>query len=67
VTTVPFKRKTIVLMVTLLCAFQALAQDQDWVKRSNEITNKILKSQTRFAPEFSAQTGVEGFDEEIFD
>jgi len=63
----PIKQRAIMLMAMLLCAFQASAQEQDWVKRSNEIAYKILKSQAKFAPEFSAQTGVEGYDEEIFD
>ncbi|MFC3194100.1 DUF885 domain-containing protein [Marinicella sediminis] len=61
------KQSTIVLMVMLLCVFQAHAKEQDWVKRSNEIAYKILKSQAKFAPEFSAQSGVEGYDEDIFD
>ncbi len=39
----------------------------EWVKRSNEIAYKILESNAKFAPEFSGQSGVEGFDEEIFD
>jgi hypothetical protein len=39
----------------------------DWVKRSNEIAYRVLESNAKFAPEFSGQSGVEGFDEEIFD
>jgi hypothetical protein len=39
----------------------------EWVKRSNEIAYKVLESNAKFAPEFSGQSGVEGFDEEIFD
>lgn len=39
----------------------------EWVKRSNEIAYKILESRAKFVPEFSGQTGVDGFDEEIFD
>lgn len=39
----------------------------EWVKRSNEIAYKILESRAQFAPEFTGQTGVDGFDEEIFD
>ncbi|MBT8073154.1 MAG: DUF885 domain-containing protein [Xanthomonadales bacterium] len=51
---------------------QSFAQDTanftpEWVKRSNEIAYKILESNAKFAPEFSGQSGVEGFDEEIFD
>ena len=39
----------------------------EWVTRSNEIAYKLLESNARFAPEFSGQTGVDGYDEEIFD
>ncbi|GMR15383.1 MAG: DUF885 domain-containing protein [Gammaproteobacteria bacterium] len=39
----------------------------EWVQRSNEIAYKILESRAKFAPEFSSQTGVSGYDEEIFD
>ena len=39
----------------------------DWVQRSNEIAYKVLEANAQFAPEFSGQSGVEGYDEEIFD
>jgi hypothetical protein len=39
----------------------------EWVQRSNEIAYKVLESSAQFAPEFSGQMGVSGFDEEIFD
>ena len=39
----------------------------EWVERSNEIAYKLLESTAQFAPEFSGQTGVDGYDEEIFD
>lgn len=39
----------------------------EWVERSNEIAYHLLESSAQFAPEFSGQTGVEGYDEEIFD
>lgn len=39
----------------------------EWVKRSNEIAYKVLEANAQFAPEFSGQSGVDGFDEEIFD
>jgi hypothetical protein len=39
----------------------------EWVKRSNEIAYKVLESGAPFAPEFAGQSGVEGYDEEIFD
>ena len=39
----------------------------EWVKRSNEIAYQVLESGARFAPEFAGQSGVEGYDEEVFD
>ncbi|NNE04433.1 MAG: DUF885 domain-containing protein [Xanthomonadales bacterium] len=39
----------------------------DWVQRSNEIAYRVLESGAKFAPEFAGQTGVTGYDEEIFD
>ena len=51
----------------LIASFWSSAADKDWVKKSNEIAYKILESGAKYAPEFSAQSGVEGFDEEIFD
>jgi hypothetical protein len=56
----------------LFLTSQSIAQDTanftpEWVKRSNEIAYKVLESNAKFAPEFSGQSGVEGFDEEIFD
>ena len=43
------------------------ADDANWVERSNKIAYGVLESQAKFAPEFSSQTGVSGFDEAIFD
>jgi len=39
----------------------------EWVKRSNEIAYKVLEANAQFAPEFAGQSGVDGFDEEVFD
>jgi hypothetical protein len=39
----------------------------DWVQKSNDIAYKVLESSAKFAPEFAGQTGVSGYDEEIFD
>jgi hypothetical protein len=39
----------------------------EWVQKSNEIAYQILESGAKFAPEFAGQTGVSGYDEEIFD
>lgn len=39
----------------------------EWVERSNEIAYQVLESGAKFVPEFAGQTGVSGYDEEIFD
>ena len=52
---------------SLMLATSAFAEDTSWVDRSNKIAYSVLESQAKFAPEFSSQTGVTGFDEEIFD
>ena len=59
-------------LATALSVQTALAQGAsnftpEWVQRSNEIAYHVLESSAKFAPEFSGQTGVSGFDEEIFD
>ncbi len=54
-------------LVLLVFSFQSIAAEQDWVTRSNAIAYKILESGAKFAPEFSGQSGVEGYDEAIFD
>jgi hypothetical protein len=56
----------------LLMTAQSFAQGAsnftpEWVQRSNEIAYKILETQAKFAPEFAGQSGVDGYDEEIFD
>ena len=57
----------VVALALITISFQLFAEEQDWVKRSNEIAYKILESGAKFAPEFSGQSGVDGYDEEIFD
>ncbi|WP_371281668.1 DUF885 domain-containing protein [Dokdonella sp.] len=57
----------LVVGATMSSTAGAAAQEADWVERSNKIAYEVLKSQAKFAPEFSSQTGVSGFDEEIFD
>ena len=61
-----------VIFIILAAPLPALAQGPsnfvpEWVQRSNEIAYKVLESGAKFAPEFAAQTGVSGFDEDIFD
>jgi len=69
-----FKNNTLVCLAfsTLLLSSHAFAQGAsnftpDWVQRSNEIAYKILEKNAKFAPEFAGQSGVDGYDEEIFD
>jgi len=58
---------SLILMTPLAFAQGASNFTPEWVQRSNEIAYKILESTAQFAPEFSGQTGVSGYDEEIFD
>ena len=56
----------------LLLTSQSFAQGAsnftpEWVQRSNEIAYKLLESNAQFVPEFAGQSGVEGYDEEVFD
>jgi len=62
----------LILMAFLLISTNAFAQGAsnftpEWVQRSNEIAYKVLEANAKFAPEFAGQSGVEGYDEEIFD
>lgn len=57
---------------TLLVSATSFAQGAsnftpEWVQRSNDIAYKLLESTAQFAPEFVGQSGVDGYDEEIFD
>ena len=51
----------------LLLAQGASNFTPEWVQRSNEIAYKVLESTAQFAPEFSGQTGVDGYDDKVFD
>lgn len=42
-----------------------MAQNQDWVKRSNEHAQVLLSVLAKFAPEGAGQLGVRGLDEEV--
>jgi hypothetical protein len=60
--------------LTALLALPSIALSQgttnsvpEWVERSNAIAYRVLESGARFVPEFAGQTGVTGYDEEIFD
>ena len=39
----------------------------EWVQRSNEIAYRVLESTAQFVPEFAGQTGIDGYDGEVFD
>jgi len=53
------------------CAGSLLAApvgaEETWIQRSNAYAMRALELQTKYAPEFAAQLGIEGYDEEIFD
>ena len=56
------------LFFSSLCFAQGASNfTPEWVKRSNDIAYKVLESTAQFAPEFAGQSGVDGYDEEIFD
>lgn len=59
--------KLLVLGAVLTVSSVLHAEETGWVEKSNKIAYKILESGAKFAPEFSGQSGVEGYDEEIFD
>ena len=58
---------TLILTSSLSFAQGASNFTPEWVERSNEIAYKVLEANAQFAPEFAGQSGVEGYDEEIFD
>lgn len=66
-TSLVFAATSLLLASPLSLAQGASNFTPEWVQRSNEIAYKLLDSNAQFAPEFSGQTGVEGYDEEIFD
>lgn len=43
----------------------ASAEQKEWIKRSNEYAQILLKVQAKYAPEFAARQGVEGLDDQI--
>jgi uncharacterized protein (DUF885 family) len=44
---------------------EAPADQKEWIKRSNEYAQVLLKVQAKYAPEFAGQSGVEGLDEQV--
>ncbi len=57
------------VIVSFSCAGAAPAPSApatpDWIKRSNEDAQPLLKVLGDFAPEFAARTGVKGYDDKI--
>jgi uncharacterized protein (DUF885 family) len=43
----------------------APAGQKEWIKRSNEYAQILIKVQAKYAPEFAARQGVEGLDDQI--
>jgi uncharacterized protein (DUF885 family) len=45
---------------------EAAPKDQkEWIKRSNEYAQLLLKVQAKYAPEFAGRQGVEGLDDQV--
>lgn len=57
---------TLLLAAVLLPAL-SLADEHDWISQSNEAAQPVLDVLTKYSPEFAAQLGVAGYDEEITD
>ncbi len=45
----------------------AVRSTPDWVKRSNELAQPLLKTQAEFAPEFASFFGLPGYDDRVAD
>ena len=60
-------RKLIVCGLLAVFATPVVAEDSDWVARSNEHAQIVLELLAKFSPEGAASLGVDGLDEEIFD
>ena len=60
-------RKLIFCGLLAVFATPVVADDSDWVARSNEHAQIVLELLAKFSPEGAASLGVDGLDEEIFD
>ena len=40
-------------------------EQKEWIKRSNEYAQILIKIQAKYAPEFAARQGVEGLDDQV--
>lgn len=65
------KAAALFLAVVSLLTIRALPQaaagapQQEWIKRSNEYAQILLKVQAKYAPEFAGQAGVQGLDDKV--
>ena len=60
-------RKLIFCGLLAVLATPVVADDSDWVARSNAHAQIVLELLAKFSPEGAASLGVDGLDEEIFD
>jgi len=58
-------RWLIALVAVVACS--ASAAENDWIAESNRHAQVLLEIIARYSPEYAASTGVEGYDEQIFD
>ena len=57
----------LVFPIVALIASPALGAQADWIEESNRHALILLEINARYAPEFTAALGVEGYDDAIFD
>lgn len=55
------------LLVMIAIALPALADDADWVEKSNEHAQVVLEVLSKFSPEGAGSIGVDGLDEQVSD
>lgn len=60
-------RQTVAVIAAMLCALPAAAQEPDWVEKSNEYANLVLRDLAQYVPESAGSFGVDGLDENIID
>ena len=60
-------RKLIICGLLAVFTTPALADDVDWVAKSNEHAQVVLQLLAEFSPEGAASMGVDGLDEEVSD
>lgn len=60
-------RMLLVLLAGLLASAPATAQEKDWVKKSNEISQLVIAALSKYSPEGAGSLGIDGLDEAITD